>query len=251
MFFAILGLLVAYLIGSFPSALIVGKLARGIDIREYGSHNLGSTNAIRVLGKKLGFIVFFLDVFKGILVVGIARILYEICKYQIDFKNIEAFNFVLFKPIYYGIIGAIGHMVPVFAGFRGGKAVAMSLGMVLVFTPIPAVLCLIAFGITLKTTGYVSLSSTFAIFTVCISASLQHFVFKVLGYVGLEVLIFYYLISLLMIWKHRKNYVRLIKGTENSFKKKKASVDTPSKYLNEAKENEETKENENEEKASE
>ena len=89
MFYAILCLLVAYLIGSFPSALVVGKIAKDMDIREYGSHNLGTTNAIRVLGKKLGFIVFFLDVFKGVLVVGAARILYDLCKYQKSYQQKE------------------------------------------------------------------------------------------------------------------------------------------------------------------
>ena len=222
MFFAILCLFIAYLIGSFPSALVVGKLAKGIDIREYGSHNLGSTNAIRVLGKKLGFIVFFLDLFKGVLIVGLTRILYEVCKYQIDFKNIEAFNFVLFKPIYYGLCGVIGHMFPIFAGFRGGKAVAISLGITLVFAPIPAVLCLIVFVITLESTGYVSLSSTFAILTVCITATIQEYLlYQYLGKMGIEVLILFYVISVFMIVKHRKNYVRIFKGTEYSFKKHK------------------------------
>ena len=222
MFFAILCLFVAYLLGSFPSALVIGKGIKGIDIREYGSHNLGTTNAIRVLGKKLGFIVFFLDVFKGVLVVGLARILYEVLKYQIDFKNIEAFNFVLFKPIYYGLCCVIGHMFPVFAGFRGGKAVATSLGITLVFAPIPAVLCLIVFIITLKSNCYVSLSSTFAILTVCITATIQEYVlYKYLGKMGIEVLILFYLISVFMIVKHWKNYVRIFKGTEHSFKKHK------------------------------
>lgn len=227
MFFAILFLLLAYLIGSFPSALVVGKITKGIDIREYGSHNLGSTNAIRVLGKKIGFVVFFLDVFKGALVVGIARILFEACGYQFDTKDIQAFNFVLFQPLYYGLCAVVGHMFPVFAGFRGGKAVATSLGITFVFAPIPAVLCLIVFLITLKISGYVSLSSTFAILTVCITASLQYFLLQehygieITGNLFLGVVIFFYVISLLMIIKHRKNYIRIIKGTENSFKKKK------------------------------
>lgn len=222
MFYAILCLFVAYIIGSFPSALIIGKKFKGIDIREYGSHNLGTTNAIRVLGKKLGFIVFFLDVFKGVLVVGLARILYEVNKYQIDFKNIEAFNFVLFKPIYYGLCCVIGHMFPIFAGFRGGKAVATSLGITLVFAPIPAILCLFVFALTLEASGYVSLSSTFAILTVCITATIQEYVlYEYLGKMGIEVLILFYTISVFMIIKHRKNYIRIIKGTEHSFKKHK------------------------------
>ena len=113
-------------------------------------------------------------------------------------------------------------MFPVFAGFRGGKAVATSLGITLVFAPIPAVLCLIVFIITLKSTGYVSLSSTFAILTVCITATIQEYVlYKYLGKMGIEVLILFYTISVFMIVKHWKNYVRIFKGTEHSFKKHK------------------------------
>ena len=227
MVYAILALVVAYLIGSFPSALIIGKTFKGIDIRKHGSGNLGTTNAIRILGKKLGFIVFFLDVFKGVLVVGLARILYEGFGYQIDFNHLEALEFGLFKPFYYGVCVVFGHFFPIFANFKGGKAVATSLGITLTFTPVPAVLCLIAFYITLKVSGYVSLASTFAILTVLISALLQNFVFTGLGPVGIELLIFYTVISLFMIIKHRKNYVRIIKGTENSFKKKKESKETP------------------------
>lgn len=221
MFFAILFLIVAYLIGSFPSALVIGKKTKGIDIREYGSKNLGSTNAVRVLGKKLGLIVFALDVLKGVIVVLLARIFYELCHFSINFKEIEAFNFVFFKPFYYGVCVVIGHMFPIFANFKGGKAVATGLGITFVFAPIPAVLCLIVFGIVLKLSGYVSLASTFAILTVDITASIQHFCLPQLGYVGLEVLIFLYAISLMMIFKHRKNYLRIIRGTENSFKKPK------------------------------
>lgn len=222
MFFAILFLIIAYLIGSFPSALVVGKIAKGIDVRDYGSGNLGTTNSIRVLGKKLGFIVFFLDVFKGFIVVIIARILNERCGYQIDIKNFDAFEFVLFKSFYYGLMVVIGHFFPIFAGFKGGKAVATSLGITLAFTPMPAIACLITFGIVLKLSGYVSLSSTLAMITVCATAFLQKYVLNdFLGDVDLEICIFYCVVSLLMIIKHRKNYIRIINGTENSFKKKK------------------------------
>lgn len=227
MFFAILFLLVAYLIGSFPSALVVGKISKGIDIREYGSGNLGSTNAIRVLGKKIGFIVFFLDVFKGALVVGLVRIFYEVLGYQIDFNSIKAFDFLFFKSFYYGLFVVIGHMFPIFANFKGGKAVATSLGIALVFSPIPALLCLIVFLIVLKTTGYVSLSSTFAMLTVCITAFIQRYLFAdYIGNIDLEVCIFYCLLTAIMIIKHRKNYIRIIKGTENSFKKKKVEEES-------------------------
>lgn len=211
MVYAILGLIIAYLIGSFPSGLVIGKI-KGIDIRNEGSGNLGATNAIRVLGKKLGLLVFALDTLKGALITIVALLLYE--NYPIDFDNITPFDFFIFKPIYYAIPAIIGHMYPVFANFKGGKAVATSLGMALVLTPIPALLCLVVFIIVLKTTGYVSLSSTFAILTVCISSFILH-------QDMLEVNILYCIIALAMIIKHRKNYIRIFKGTENSFKKKK------------------------------
>lgn len=217
--YAILLLLIAYLIGSFPSALVIGKAAKGIDIREYGSHNLGSTNAIRVLGKKLGLTVFVLDVLKGVITVGGSRLIFDVMARPFT-GNFFEFN--CFEPLYYGLMAVIGHMFPIFAGFKGGKAVATSLGITLVMAPVPAVLCLIVFYITLKASGYVSLSSTFAILTVCITSFLQHFFFsQYLGDLSWPTLIFFCTISAFMIFKHRKNYVRILKGTENSFKKKK------------------------------
>lgn len=217
--YAIILLIVAYLIGSFPSALVIGKAFRGIDVRDYGSHNLGSTNAIRVLGKKLGFIVFFLDVLKGIITVGGARIIYELLGLKFTGNFLE---FNCFEPFYYGLMAVIGHAFPIFAKFRGGKAVATSLGITLMLAPVPAILCLIVFYITLKASGYVSLSSTFAILTVVISSFIQHFLLsQYLGSLSISILIFMCAVAIFMIVKHRKNYVRIIKGTENSFKKKK------------------------------
>lgn len=234
MVYAILLLIVAYIIGSFPSALVVGKVAKGIDIREHGSGNLGSTNAIRVLGKPLGFIVFFLDVFKGFLCAGVARLLIEF-GYELDYNNITALGFGIFPAFYYALMAVIGHMFPVFARFKGGKAVATSLGITLVFTPIASILCVITFGITIKLSGYSSLGSILAILTVLIEASFQKFLIYpnigdvngfvswVLGPIDWALYIFYIAISLFMIYKHRKNIIRLFKGTENSFKKKKES----------------------------
>lgn len=231
MFYAILLLILAYIIGSFPSALVIGKLAKGIDIREHGSGNLGSTNAIRVLGKPLGFLVFFLDVLKGLLCAGIARILIS-NGLELNYSNIEAFKFGIFPAFYYALMAVIGHMFPIFAKFKGGKAVATSLGITLVFTPIASILCVITFGITIKLSGYSSLGSILAILTVLIEATLQKFLFYpsigdvsgivtwVLGPIDWALYIFYISISIFMIYKHRKNIIRLFKGTENSFKKK-------------------------------
>jgi len=216
---SVLFLLLSYVIGSIPFGIVVGKLFKHIDIREYGSKNIGSTNAIRVLGKKIGYIVFFLDVFKGMFVIIILKILEATNVYQTPIN--------LF---YYGAMAIIGHCFSIFLDFKGGKAVATSLGVVLILTPIPAIACLIVFVIILYSTGYVSLASTGATITVIVSTWLLYafgldvstnFFDYFITSPGLLVSVLYSILSLLIIFKHFKNYKRLLNGTENSFKKKK------------------------------
>lgn len=216
----ILFLILSYLIGSIPFGLIFGKLICKTDIRKFGSKNIGSTNAIRVLGKKVGFLVFFFDVFKGMVVILLIR------------NILEPLN-IFTSPIdylFYGITAILGHVFSIYLNFKGGKAVATSLGVVLVLTPVPAILCLIAFGIILYTTGYVSLASTGATITVIASTWILHFcgLDPNLGFlqflVGKPTLLvssLYSVMALLIIFKHIKNYKRIINGTENNFKKKK------------------------------
>lgn len=213
-------LVISYLIGSIPFGLLIGKGIKGTDIREYGSGNIGSTNAIRVLGKKVGFLVFFCDVFKGMLIIIILKILDSngIWKTPIEF-------------FFYGAAAIIGHSFSIFLEFKGGKAVATSLGVVLILTPIPAIACLIMFLIILYSTGYVSLASTFATITVVVSTWILYAIgyeaTNVIDYFisnpGLLVTICYTALSTLIIFKHRKNYIRLLNGTESNFKKKKSS----------------------------
>jgi len=115
-------ILLAYLIGAIPMSLIVGKATKGVDIRDYGSGNPGTTNAIRVLGRKLGLFVFLLDVLKGGFVIFLIRIgLFEAAE--------------VFHPLLYGIAAAVGHIFPVFLKFKGGKAVATSVGAFLFYSP--------------------------------------------------------------------------------------------------------------------
>ena len=204
LFIQILLLVISYLIGSIPFGLIIGKVFKNVDIREHGSKSIGSTNAIRVLGKPLGFTVFALDVFKGAFIIIIIRL----------FGLVEkgyAFDFLLF----YGIAAILGHGFSIYLKFKGGKIVATSLGVVLALTPIPAILCLIVLGITIKLTGYSALGSTFAAFTVVISTFIMNWQNDKL------LCILYALMGCLILIKHRKNYVRLLNGTENCFKKKK------------------------------
>ena len=215
---AVVLLISAYVIGSIPFGIVVGKGIKHIDIREYGSKNIGTTNAIRVLGKKLGLLVFALDVLKGVVVILIVKLLgiYGVYNSPID-------------DIFYGVAAIIGHGFPIFLNFKGGKVVATSLGVILVISPLAALLCLVAFYLTLKISGYVSLASTFATLTVFTTALILYFVGinptnfgeYFIVQTSLTKMILISLTALLIIVKHRKNYVRLFKGTENSFKKKK------------------------------
>ena len=214
----VLFIILSYLIGSIPFGIVIGKGICHIDIREHGSKNIGTTNAIRVLGKKVGFLVFFFDVFKGMLVIIILK---SLAKAGIWETPIEY--------LFYGAAAIFGHCYSIFLGFKGGKAVATSLGVVLILTPIPAIACLIVFLIVLYTTGYVSLGSTFATITVVATTwilyafgiestnILEYFIASP----GLLVSVLYSILSLLIIFKHFKNYKRLLNGTENNFKKKK------------------------------
>ena len=112
-------MIIAYLLGSFPSALVIGKTFYNKDIRNYGSGNLGSTNAFRVLGKKGGAIVFILDILKG----GLA---FLIAKYA----------GATISPLIIAVFALIGHIYPIFANFKGGKAVATSAGIILFYSPL-------------------------------------------------------------------------------------------------------------------
>jgi len=223
---AILFIIISYLIGSIPFGIIVGKGLCKIDIREHGSKNIGSTNAIRVLGKKVGFLVFFLDVFKGMIMIIIARILHS---YNILFEDAIITNNLHVDYLLIGVAAIIGHSFSIFLDFKGGKAVATSLGVISIICPIASLLCLIAFILTLFISGYVSLASTFATITVTVTmwvfyffgvketSFLTYFISKQ----SLAACLVVSTMALLIIIKHRKNYIRLIKGTENNFKKAK------------------------------
>ena len=134
----ILFIILSYFIGSIPFGVVLGKLICKKDIREYGSKNIGTTNAIRVLGKKVGFLVFFCDVFKGCFII----ILIKILGITNVWKTPEGIDIFL-----YGAAAILGHSFSIFLNFKGGKAVATSLGVVLVLTPIPAIACLLMFAL--------------------------------------------------------------------------------------------------------
>lgn len=222
---SILLLIISYLLGSIPFGLVVGKSLTGIDVREHGSKNIGTTNCIRVLGKKVGFFVFYLDVLKGALVIILVKYVFEKCGLMEP----------LIPYIFYGVPAIFGHLFSIFLKFKGGKAVATSLGVVIALTPIPAISCLIVFGIVLVLTGYVCLCSSFAAVTVFTVAWLQYafgytgsnvFLEYIFGKIDLFTAIPYTVLACVLIIKHRTNFIRLYHGEENCFKKKKKKPET-------------------------
>ncbi len=218
---AILLLVISYLIGSIPFGIVIGRSIKKTDIREHGSKNIGSTNAIRILGKKVGALVFLLDVFKGMLIILLIR-------YVLEPLNIwtSPINYV-----FYGFAAILGHVFSCYLGFKGGKAVATSLGVVLALTPLAGVLCLVSFALVTLLLGYVSLASTAAMLTVMITTwvlygvGMNPAVNFFLGKPDLITCIVYSFMGVIILLKHVKNYKRLINGTENCFKKKKQKQD--------------------------
>lgn len=211
---AITFLILSYLLGSIPFGLIIGKAA-GKDLRKNGSGNIGSTNAIRILGVKLGLLAAVCDILKGTLVIIIIYIL-EATNVWFNPFVIESTGDSLYAL--YGLMAVIGHCYSIFLNFKGGKAVATSLGVLFATVPLAGVMALVAFFPVVFITRYVSLSSTAA----TIAAVLTSFIFYgvIIGdrlYTSFIVLI----LGLIIFIKHIPNYKRLANGTENRFGSKK------------------------------
>lgn len=199
-------ILTAYLLGSIPSSVWIGKIFFGVDVREHGSGNAGTTNTIRTLGYKAGIPVFIIDALKGWFAIYMTNVIFGY------FPEME-------MPEYMQLVAAtavvLGHIFPVFAGFRGGKGVATLLGVGFGLIPIPALIALGVFTIVLLSFGYVSLASITA--TIVLPFVTYFFVMPdspLLLVLTLAVAIFVPI-------THRNNIKRLINGTENKFLKKK------------------------------
>ena len=191
----ILFCILAYVIGSIPFALIVGKVFYNTDIRTLGSGNLGTTNTFRCLGKKAGITVFVCDVSKGI----VATFLPTLMLGRVDFLSV------------FGAFAMIGHIFPIFANFKGGKAVATGSGVFIFLYPMLSLLLLVIFFATLFLTGYVSLGSILMSLTAI--GYLSIFESGIDKWVMIVMCIF-------VIYVHKKNILRLINGTENQSKLK-------------------------------
>ncbi len=202
--------IVSYLFGSFPTAILAGKLLKKIDIREYGSGNAGATNVFRVLGWKAGLSVLLIDMLKGFIPV------FFIAPY--------------FQPnpdtvIYYQVAAAVaaiaGHIWTIFAGFKGGKGVGTSAGAFLGLAPLPLLSALLFFVIVVGLTRYVSLGSLLASLVFLLVLLLQKYMF---GVAISPVLIYLSIVIVILIWyAHRGNIKRLLQGEENKIEFKKKS----------------------------
>ena len=188
----------AYLLGSIPTAVWLGKRFYGIDVREFGSGNAGATNTFRILGKRAGVPVLAIDIIKG----SVAVLLAYLSTYQYGTTQFVNLQLAL------GISALIGHVFPIFAGFRGGKGVATILGIVMCLTPITSALVLLVFLTILISTRYVSLSSILA------GISYPIFLNLVLKIENQTLLTFSVLIAILLIITHKKNITRLLKKEE-------------------------------------
>lgn len=185
-------ILIGYLIGCFSSAYFVGKISKGIDIRHHGSGNAGATNALRVMGLKLGALTFLLDALKGIVAVIVGRLIMG------DYGGLIC-----------GLLVVIGHNWPIFLQFKGGKGVATSIG-VLVSLHLPSALAAAPLAILLIfITRYVSLGSLVFLGSVPISYALVARDFRK------EYFVLALLLALLSIVRHRENIKRLLAGNEN------------------------------------
>ena len=197
--------LIGYLFGSIPTAVWVGTRFYGIDVREHGSKNAGSTNTFRVLGKKPGKIVLFVDVLKGLLAVLAPQFL---------FPGFNHDSLVLLK-ITAAITVILGHVFPVFAGFKGGKGVATALGVIIAIHPLTACVCMLIFLGVFLTFNYVSLG---AIVTSVFFPIVLIFVFQEKS---IPLIIFSISIGSAVVITHKKNILRLMNGTENKMYLKK------------------------------
>ena len=199
--------LVAYLLGSIPSSVWIGKIFYGIDVREHGSGNAGTTNTIRILGYKAGIPVFIIDALKGWLAVFLTKIIFGY------FPSMEMPEYM---PIVSAVAVVLGHIFPVFAGFRGGKGVATLLGVGFGLIPIPALIALAIFMVVLFSFGYVSLASIIA--TITLPVVTYFFVMPD----NIFLLLLTIAVAVFVPITHRQNIKRLMNGTENKFLKKKS-----------------------------
>jgi acyl phosphate:glycerol-3-phosphate acyltransferase len=192
--------ILAYMLGSIPTSLIISKTQFNIDIRDYGSGNAGATNTFRVLGSRWGSVVMLLDVLKGILAVKLALLIPFYVENEFARTNFQ---------IGLGLAAVLGHIFPVWADFRGGKGVATLFGLIIAISPWTALGCVAVFLFVLFLTRFVSLSSILA------SMAFPVFILVIFNVDNNAYRIFAIAVALLVIMTHQKNIGRLLSGSEN------------------------------------
>lgn len=201
-------LILSYLFGSIPFGFIIGKI-KGVDIRDHGSKNIGSTNVGRVLGREYAVLAYLLDMSKGAIFVLLFRF------------EIIPLEYCLFSPLLYGLATVFGHIFSVFLHFKGGKAVATGSGVIFGYCPWLLPVLLVVFGIITLSSRYVSLGSlisscmTFAISIVLFLIGKDPILQKEISY---DFPLFCFLLLLIIFFRHQENIARLIKHEENKLK---------------------------------
>ncbi len=204
-------LVIANIIGAIPFSYIFGKKLKNKDLRKHGSGNLGTTNAFRVLGKTIGVLVLILDITKSGIMVLIVR------------YNPELFGVDMLHPLFYGLASIVGHIFPVWMNFKGGKGVASSFGLVIAYAPWIGIPLIPYFILAVYFTKYVSIASTTTALAASIIATILYFTSTNPVYDLIFIIVIWFA-TILIFFRHRQNFIKLIKGTENKsyiFKKKK------------------------------
>lgn len=203
-------LVLSYLVGSIPGSVWVGKWLYGLDIREHGSGNAGATNAFRVLGWKAGMLATVVDLGKGLFAAGvIATIRLDGLPSGLEFWQIETF-----VRLMAGFAAIIGHMFPIWAGFKGGKGVNTAAGVLFALSPVTMLIVLGVFALVLFTSRYVSLASLLATAAFPATVAIRKYVFHVDSLDG-SLLIISIVMMLAIVYAHRANIKRLFNGTES------------------------------------
>jgi len=194
---AIIAILIAYLLGSIPTSFIFAKLMKGMDIRDYGSGNVGATNLLRVTGKAPAILALFLDIVKGIVAVTLVPFIFIKFDPKMSF---EVFRIIL------GLAAVFGHIWPVFLKFKGGKGVATSAGVLLIIAPKAVGLAILIWLLTLAVSRLVSLGAILASISLPVSSALMG--------ERVEVVILCIILCLICCYKHKSNIKRLIRAEE-------------------------------------
>jgi acyl phosphate:glycerol-3-phosphate acyltransferase len=212
MILEILFALMAYLLGSIPNAIWIGRRFYGVDVREHGSGNAGATNVFRVLGKVPGSIVLILDVLKGYMAVRLVDVMNWLWPRLkgvnvLGWEGLHDSDYVMFSVLF-GALAVVGHLLPVFAKFQGGKGVATLFGMIIALNPAVAGLALLVFVVVNIISGYVSLGSLMA------GLSIPVLFIHVFGQYDVSIQVFSIAVAVLIVFTHRKNIKRLMSGEE-------------------------------------